>query len=106
MLKKASKPGIKISEEADLSIQKGKDPAFFHLLQKGSKMKFTRRAFWKLAGTGILTASIPESAFSNAKARIPDYSFIPLRDIADHLSPCFPDHAPRLVTSKSNTRQA
>jgi hypothetical protein len=68
-------------------------------------MKFTRRSFWKLAGTGILAASIPESAFSNAEAKIPDYSFIPLRDIADHLNPCFPDHASGLITSKSYTRQ-
>jgi hypothetical protein len=63
-------------------------------------------AFWKLAGTGILAESIPESAFSNARAKIPDFSFIPLTDIADHLNPCIPDHAPGLIASKSHTRQA
>jgi hypothetical protein len=68
-------------------------------------MKVTRRSFWKLAGTGILAASIPESAFSNAEAKIPDNLFIPLTDIADHLNPCFPDHTPGLITSKPYTQQ-
>jgi hypothetical protein len=83
----------------------GKNSAFFHLLQKGKRMKFTRRSFWKFAGTGILAASIPKSAFSNAEVKIPDYSFIPLTDIADHMNPCFPDHAPGFIASRSYTRQ-
>jgi hypothetical protein len=105
-LKKASKPGIKISEEANLSIQQqGKDTAYSHLLQKGDRMKFTRRSFWKLAGTGILAASMPESACSNAEAKMTNYSFNPLTDIADHMDPCFPGHTPGLITSEPPTQQ-
>lgn len=69
-------------------------------------MKFTRRSFWKLAGTGILAASMPESARSHAEDKMPDYSFMPLTDIVDHLNPCFSDHTPRLISSKSSTQQA
>ena len=69
-------------------------------------MKFTRRSFWKLAGTGILAASMPESAHSNAEGKMSDQSFISLTDIVDHLNPCFSDHTPRLITSKSSTQQA
>jgi hypothetical protein len=69
-------------------------------------MKLTRRSFWKLAGTGILAASMPESARSDAEGKMPDYSFMPLTDVVDHLNPCFYDHTPRLTTSKSSTQQA
>jgi hypothetical protein len=105
ILKKASKPRIKIPEEANLSIQQGRDPAFSHLPQKGNRMKFTRRSFGKLAGTGILAASMPESACSNAEAKTTGYSFIPLTDIADHMNPCFPDQTPGFITSKPPTQQ-
>jgi hypothetical protein len=68
-------------------------------------MKFTRRSFWKLAGTGIFAASMPKSARSDAEGKMPDYSFIPLTDVVDHLDSCFSDHIPKLITPKSSRQQ-
>jgi hypothetical protein len=69
-------------------------------------MKFTRRSFWKLAGSGIFAASIPKSVRSDAEGKMPDFLFIPLTDVVDHLDLCFSDHIPKLMTPKSSTQEA
>jgi hypothetical protein len=66
-------------------------------------MKFTRRSFWKLAGTGIFATWMPKSARADAEGEMRDYSYIPLTDVVDHLDPCFSDPSPKAINPKSST---